>query len=347
MKNSRWILRSFAVAMLCTASGCKESYTVVTSLLPDGSCDRVITVTSDSGKVPDVAFPLAVDSSWEISWKAPTQKGEKYLFTARKHFAHFDSLRQEYARVSDSNKIRITIAAEKKFRWFYTYFSYNEKYAAFNPLTLLPLSEFMTADEVQRYLAGEKSDSLKKKRAAWEERSMLEEYYRGLVDAARRLNDPALPISLIESKKEELFAELNSSKSNDVTEETAAVLGTPVVRKLNNELKALLEGIVHRTEIGSKADGDYVSTVVMPGTILDTNAGEVKGNNVVWRFSDEYLSMADYEMRVESRTVNVWALTVTGVVVLLLIILPGSVRLRKARRLAGGGRDSTSLEKAE
>ena len=332
MKNSRWMLHGFAVVFLFTASGCRESYTVVTSLLADGSCDRVVTVTSDSGKVPDVAFPLPNDSSWEISWKAPAQKREKYVFTARKHFAHFDSLQQEYARMGDTNKIRITVTVERKFRWFYTYFTYNEKYAAFNPFRFLPLSQFMTEDEIRRYLAGEKIDSLKKKREAWEERNMFEEYYRGLVEAARTLNDPSLPLSLIESKKEDLFTELTSSKSDDVAKETAAVLGAPVVQTLSKELKALVDGIMHKFEIASRADGDYVSTVVMPGTILETNAEEVKGNSAVWRFAGEHLGIADVEMRVESRSVNIWALLVTGLVVVVLIVLPVALRLRQERR---------------
>jgi hypothetical protein len=331
MKNSTWVLRCFAAILLFTASGCRESYTVVTTLLPDGSCDRVITVTSDSGKVPEVAFPLPSDSTWEISWKAPAQKGEKYLFTARKHFADIDQLCREYGRQGDSNTIKITINVEKKFRWFYTYFSYRERYAKFNPFNLIPLSQFMTQDEIHRYLAGEKSDSLKKKREAWEERNMFEEYYRGLIEAARSLNDPGLPISLIESKKEDLFHGLMSSKADDPTDETARILGSPVVRKLSKELKALVDEIVHKTEIASKADGDYVSTVVMPGTILDTNAEEVKGNSVVWRFSDEHLSVADVDMKAESRSVNMWALVVTGLVVLMLIALPIAAKKRQQR----------------
>ena len=338
MKNSTRLLNSFAVVLLLTMSGCRESYTVVTTLLADGSCDRVITVTSDSMNVPDVAFPLLIDSSWETSWKAPAQKGEKYLFTARKHYAHIDSLSQDCARVNDSGKIKISISIEKKFRWFSTYFTYREKYRAFNPFRSIPLSEFMTRDEIHRYLAGEKSDSLKKKREAWENRNMFEEFYQGLIQAAGELNDPSLPVSLIESKKEGLYAKVMSSGSDDVVKETAEVLGTPAVEKLSTEIHALVNGIMHKFEVASKADGDYVSTVVMPGTILDTNADEVKGNSVVWRFSDEQFSLADFEMRVESRRVNVWALTATGLVVLVLILVPGALRLWRERRLLLQGR---------
>lgn len=333
MTNSAWLLKSLALVLLLTMPGCRESYTIVTTLFADGSCDRVITVSSDSMRIPSVAFPLPIDSTWETSWKAPTQKGEKYLFTARKRFAHIDSLRQEYSRINDSSKIRISVNVEESFRWFYTYFTYTEKYEAFNPLGQIPLSEFMTADEIQRFLAGERSDSLKKKRDAWEMRNMFEVYYQGLLDAAGKLHHRALPASLIEAKKEELYAELMSSNSNDVVKVTTAVLRTSAVRKLSREIRALEDEIMRRSELAARADGDYVSTVVMPGTILDTNAGEVKGNSVVWRFSDEQLGIADYEMRVESRRVNIWPLAVTGLVVLALILLPTTLRMRRERHL--------------
>jgi hypothetical protein len=334
MKNSAWILNCVVVAFILAMSGCKESFTVVTTLFTDGSCDRTITVSSDTIGIPSVAFPLPIDSTWEMSWKAPVEKGEKYLFTAKKHFLHIDSMRQAYARIHDSTKIRIDVSVEKEFRWFYTYFTYKEKYGSFNPLRSIPLSDFMTDAEVQRYLAGERSDSLKKKRDAWETHNVFEVYYQGLLDGARNLHHPSLPPSLIESKKEELYSVLMSSGTNDAVGQTAAVLGTQVVRKLSKELDACVNDIMQKSAVASRADGDYVSTVVMPGTILDTNAGEVKGNNVVWRFSDEYLSMADFEMRAESRSANVWPMALTGLVVLLLIFLPLGFRRFRERQLA-------------
>lgn len=334
MKNSAWLRNSLALLFMVTMSGCRESYTVVTTLFPDGSCDRVITVTSDSMRIPSVAFPLPVDSSWETGWKAPEREGEKYVFTARKHFASIESMRMEYSRITDPEKLRIDISVRNDFRWFYTYFTYAERYRAFNPFQLIPLSRFMTENEIHRYLAGERSDSLKKMRDAWENRNMFEVFYQGLLDAARKLNDPTLPLSLIEAKKEELYTELMSSgNGSDVAKQTIKVLRRPAVRKLSKQINGLVDDIMRKSEIASRADGEYVSTVVMPGTILETNSEEVKGNSVVWRFSDEHLGMADFEMRVESRSINAWAVAVAGVVVLGLIFLPYALRLRRERQL--------------
>jgi len=331
MKTSTWFLHGFVLVLLLTIPGCKESYTVVTTLLADGSCDRVITVTCDSIGVPDSAFPLYIDSSWETSWKAPARKGEKYLFTARKHFAHMDSLSLEYSRGNDSGKIHISIDVNKEFRWFYTHFTYSERFSTFNPFSLVPVSQFMSGDEIHRYLAGEKSDSLKKKREEWEARSMFEEYYQGLITFARKLNHPGLPVSLIESKKENLYDELMSSSPGDVVNETATALGTPVVRKFSKELNGLVDEIMEKSKNAAKADGDYVSTIVMPGTIVETNAAEVTDNSAVWRYSDDLFSMADFVMRVESRSANVWAMAVTGMAVLALVVIPTALRLRRQR----------------
>jgi hypothetical protein len=333
MKNNLpSMLSIFALISLLTLSGCKESYTIVTTIFPDGSCDRVMTVTSRSREIPDVAFPLPLDSTWELSWKEPKQEGEKYELTMRKHFAHVDSLSQEYAGVNDSGKVKITISVEKRFRWFHTYFTYREKFFSFTPYTLIPPSQFMTQDEIRRIVAGEKSDSLKQKRDAWEMRNLFEEYYQGLVKEAEKLNHPSLPVSLIESNKEALFHALSSEGSGDPVTQTVAVLRTSAVRKLDKELRALVSGIEEKSRIAAKSDGDYINTVLMPGTILDTNAEDVKGNSVVWRFTGDQFGVGDYEMIAESRSVNVWAVAATGIFALFLVVLPVALRMREERR---------------
>jgi hypothetical protein len=50
----------------------------------------------------------------------------------------------------------------------------------------------------------------------------------------------------------------------------------------------------------------------MPGLILDTNAPSVENNTVTWELKGRRFFWEDYEMRVESRTVNRWAIWLTG-----------------------------------
>jgi hypothetical protein len=76
------------------------------------------------------------------------------------------------------------------------------------------------------------------------------------------------------------------------------------------------------------ADGDYTNTVVMPGIVLDTNADEVKGTTVSWRFSANQFMLGDYTMWVESRVMNTWAVILTGITALGLTGVLVALRLR-------------------
>jgi hypothetical protein len=66
----------------------------------------------------------------------------------------------------------------------------------------------------------------------------------------------------------------------------------------------------------------------MPGVIIATNASEVRGTTVVWRFTHEHLALMDYPMHVESRVINLWAIIVTALVVLCALAVPAFLRRR-------------------
>ncbi len=70
--------------------------------------------------------------------------------------------------------------------------------------------------------------------------------------------------------------------------------------------------------------------MIVPGVIVETNAQEVRGTTVVWRFNNEHLALADYRMTVESRVVNLWAMILSGIVVLMAVVVPLSRRRRHA-----------------
>jgi hypothetical protein len=55
----------------------------------------------------------------------------------------------------------------------------------------------------------------------------------------------------------------------------------------------------------------------MPWNLVKTNADSVSGNTVVWRPLVTKFLFQDHTMYAEARRLNVWALVVSGVVVLL------------------------------
>ncbi len=347
MNARKWLRRSVAAILLFAAQGCNDSYTVTTIISTDGSVDRVIEWSKDGGssRYSTNDLPLPTDSTWQVNWKTSGTKDSGLVFTASKHFTTFEALAAEYVRMNDSTKLKVDVDVQKKFRWFYSYFEYRETYKAFHPLTLVPANEFFSADEISRFMANNISDSLRIRFENWQQRNMFELVYRRLCSAAERLDDPALPVSSLEANKEALYREMTSDKPGKSQSGTTSkgdhgeveaeavlreVLQTAAVEKLRAPLARAISDAVNDYEIRNSIAGKYTNSVVMPGVILETNAGDVSGNRVTWTFSEDQLSMMDLAMRVESRVVNVWAIVVTGVVVLGLLALPIGMQYRRS-----------------
>jgi hypothetical protein len=361
--NHRW-MTGLAMSACLLFPGCLDKYEVTTVVSTDGTCERVITLKRDSQKLPSGAFPVPVDSSWTCTWSETTKAtttgspgggGKEYLYSAKKRFADFEGLSREYPPQRDPGNLSIRVRVEEKFRWFYTYYAYDETYERFDPLhDPIQPTAFLTPEEIQRFMASEKPDSLlEAKWKLWDQRKKEEWAFARLIDLVRRKNDPALPVSLFERNKERLISALSHDSTSgreatrkkaqkgvpspedhhgavdeNVLEVMASVLGTRKVRGLSAGLDSLAAEFFRRDSVAGRANGAYTNTVIVPGVIVETNAQEVRGTTAVWRFNNEHLALADYRMTVESRVVNLWAMVLSGIVVLIAVVFPVSRRRR-------------------
>ena len=349
MKTRTWLRCSAATMLLLMAQGCNE-YAITTIVSTDGSVDRSIEWKSDKGPVNKgqfdlQKFPLPMDTTWRVVWKAAEQKDSNLVFTASKHFDSFEALEHEYTRLDTTGKLVVHVTVEKRFRWFYSYFSYHEIYGAFMPYTLIPAKEFFTPEELRRLMSDEKSDSLSTRYQEWVSRNDFEFVFRRLLAAADSLHDPELPASLLAGHKEELRRVMTSDSlykgetKDGSTDENAiadasllaarGVVHSPSIMKLREPIKQAIAQLFQRFDDRNAIEGKYTNAVVMPGVILETNAKEISGSRVEWTFSPDQLSIMDLEMRVESRVVNSWAIVVSGVVVLGLLGLPLVLQYRR------------------
>ena len=334
MQNKRyWWTAVLGVLLMLTASGCLE-VKIKTTVHPDGSCERVETVTANAPELPEAAFPIPTDSSWETGWTKRDNKERDYLYTATKRFESPEALAREFSHIAiDSTRLRISPVIEKRFRWFFTYLTYKETYHVFCPYTLIPASRVLSEEEIRRISAGEENDTLKKKLDEWRGRNMYEGFYLALLHGARRLGDPTLLPDSIARRKEELFQVIQrDTTTKDDLDRTLVLIGrffrSNAVLRLRPELQIAwgqAEDMMKREE---SANGDYTNTVVMPGMVLDTNADEVKGTTVSWKFSADQFLLRDYPMWVESRVMNIWAVVLTGIVAIGLTIVLILLRFR-------------------
>jgi hypothetical protein len=356
-----WMAVRAALMLLLGLNGCLEQ-SVKTTVAEDGSCERIITVSADSGRVPVSKLPLPADTSWAFRWENKEGKSGFY-WVASKRFPSLGALAAEKAILGQSGKIRITLEAGRSFRWFYTYISYRETYHRFTPFNRIPPGEVMTEDEIKRFTGGEGGDTLESKVQEWKTRNYADYFLCSLDTLLASQASPPVPPAQLQSKGGAIRNALSAHKDIKETLEEyvpeagrknlfrdstmaltaqgveamrrlfAKVLGTPSARSLPIEesWNRAMHYVAGTT--ADEAEGEFENSVILPGLFLDTNAGNLKGNTATWTFKRDQVELMDYVMHAESRVVNTWAFVVSGVVAagfLGLLLIP---LLRLSRRI--------------
>ena len=308
------------VLVLLTASGCKKDKKTTTKINSDGSCVRTVVINpvSDTSS----SFPIPTDISWEIRLEGDTEK----VYIARKRFDDVNQMNNEYKR---PNKVGIDLKFEKKFRWFFTYFIYQETYKPCFQIQRIPIQSFLTKEEYVQYENGDTSKAFKKRMDEFLMENIFEEFYSQLIDSVKSLHDPSIPASIFIAKKQEIDFHKMEHTTKDIVQYLEKVLGLKLKSKLERQIDGVTKSIDAKVQFMINAGGDYINEVVMPGIVLNTNANTVEGNKVVWHFNEDKFTFISYTMNVESRIANPWATYATGAAVIVLVVFLMVPRLRR------------------
>ena len=342
MKRYSNILLCLCFPLLMFLTGCLDE-DVRTIVNADGSSERIYSVQISGKEFPESGFPRPYDGSWTI------RTDSNRTCTARKKFATPEALSNEYAGARDTGIVGLNVSINKRFEWFYTYLDYRETYVMRNRLVSVPVTDFMTKDEIDRYVRGDTSDALKHKVDAWDYRNMYEAFFAELVAETQRRNDRELPPALLNGKKEEFYRGIlvgdsintaNKKKDGDTTKKglddkyildlSVKVFGTNAILKYEAFADTTIKQIAGKQDPGGHPD-NWSSSVQMPGILLATNSASVEGNSASWKFASKQIHVGEYVMTASSRVTNVWTFIVTGIVALMVVAL-GVVRMAKRRR---------------
>ncbi len=332
--------------------GCLEQE-VTTTIRPGGSCERMVVIRRDNPAFPEGILPSGVDSSWSRTSVRDTQSGRGYRWIFKKEFSTYEDLSSDCDESASPGKIRVAVDIQEHFRWFYTYYEYRETYFRFSPYNLVAPSEVLTEDEILRYTYGDTTAALREKVDEWEARNLFEMVYDPMARKAEQLPRTGLSRRLA-AHKEDFFRLLLAAVKHDRLADTLRayassprsgddlfndgritdagidalmnlairVFDTDSLGVLQEELRTgwkAMEETLAGTGTSQANSESFVNTVIMPGTVLDTGALDVKGNTLSWKFQRSQLELHDYEMRAESRMVNFWTIVVTGLLVLGLL----------------------------
>lgn len=331
--KTQHIIFLFLIGLLII-SGCRE-ITVTTRVNKDGSFTRFIKITGDSADVFRTDLPYPIDETWSRnSVKDSSEKGD-YIMVYTKSFKTSDQLNIEIKQDTGWMKdLKRNVSINKRFGFFYSYITFSETYQAINPFVELNYPNSLT-DEEKLFLTGNKipltsDDSTRQKQVAdkFEElliKALANEIIITMEEGIVQLNDPLFNTDQLENYRDSIEHKLEEYHVNmyvyiDFYKEWTGnesfdklkTLKPPLFDTLDNKVSFLLNAIFMDS---------YSQTVEVPGLITETNAKSVTGNKVSWNINSDQFFFDDYEMKVESRVVNIWAFLISGILVFAAIIL--------------------------
>ena len=221
---------------------------------------------------------------------------------------------------------------DKEFRWFYTDYVFTEKFSSVADYFKVPVTDFMSEEEALYWFSGtpdlyagkptwryyEMLEELKEKADRWVFANMYYNILSGIADRYDMVVEP--PVS-----KDEFIAQLGDVVKQIASYDTYKLEYSTARSIVSSHFGSdayspfINEDEWKKYEISSATAFDYLflfyynESIVMPGRVIDDGGGIYKDGVVTFKVDAGRFLLKDYEIKVVSRVVNVWAFIVTAV----------------------------------
>jgi len=338
----------FILAIPIVLVSCKnKNYVNSTEVFNDGSCYRTMSLTGDSSIALSTEFPILIDSSWETNTEFVNKEENSYRIKVSKTFKNVSDMNLE--KPNDSVNWSIlehSFHLEKKFRWLYTYLTFKETYKKINPFELIPVSDYISQDELlvlegenTEYLAGRDSAQVEKirdqitgKAFTWIQASIFEEFNQLLIANLTTIGNPAIHAKSIQESRDTVlnYLQLKEGNISEVLFDVDSMLKIYSICLNSNDFEKLspgnskiFDGYIKKGEkldlmFNMMSDSEN-NTVTMPGLLISTNCKTLVGNKIEWEFNPLKCFFKDFEITITSRVYNRWAFVVGAALFMFLI----------------------------
>ena len=332
-----------ALGILIASAGCREIQ-ITTTVNRDGSFERAIVVPSDSSGIGETALPMPDDESWRLAValneeSKEDEEDDSHIYTLTKQFRHAEDLNEELSKYeTEKYQILSHLELTRRHRWFTTYITYRETYEEYFPFRTIPLSEYLTPEEIVRLRESDEEKELEDRMEEWQIRNMFEHLMANMLEGSSELNMGELTPEILGAAKEEFFQALLPAVEETEDDELVPAIvkigkeiyETEAFELLTSSIEEFNMDLLEYSAFYDKAtDESYKYTVVMRGLIYDSNSSDIHWNSVTWEFSPMDFSYADYEMWVESRVTNRTAVWVSIILLVFLVTVAVVVFLRR------------------
>lgn len=292
----------------------------------------------DNSRFP---IPMSVEKYDSISREVGPSRAVKdtVCVYARKEYASVEDMCAGSPMFFVDEQAGADGSLDKEFRWFYTDYVFTEKFSSVADYFKVPVTDFMSEEEALYWFSG--TPDLYAGKPTWRYYEMLEElkekadrwvfaniYYNilsGIADRYDMVVDPPVSKDEFIAQLGDVVKQLASCDTYKLEYSTARSIvsshfGSDAYSPFINEDEWKKDEKLSATAFDYLFLFYYNESIVMPGRVIDDGGGIYKDGVVAFKVDAGRFLLKDYEIRVVSRIVNVWAFIVTAVLASALCV---------------------------
>ena len=325
MQSFKYYILAAIAALMITS--CEKNVEIFTEINRDGSCTRVY-----SASKTDNVF---ADETWV------EDMSDTVCTTISRTFNSVEEMAANPVLAVNGEFINSQAQLDKKFKWFYTDYIFNETFASKEHLINVPLTDKMSRDELSFMLTGYPNltegmtgeeivqfmDPLQDQYEYLVNLAIFDCDFRVIANHYDIIANPPVDKKTFISLRDSItrYALENHGdilmKKNDLLKKYFKSDAYSIFYDSNNDIKDEFED--EYMGYSSFVDLYYLITpysLKMPGRVIETGRGTLKDGVISYRFGGKYLFLGDYTITATSRVTNVWAFIISGLIVLLAIV---------------------------
>lgn len=339
----------WSVLLLMLVS-CATDYQLTTCIYKDGRVEKEAYVFADSaflaGNRQSNPFLFKLSDGWKLqtpdSCITLDLWGEKKKFNA-KAVRELDASDGLSFFVPEKEWMRPLAAPgeklEKRFRWFYTYYTYTCTFHQVTETGPVPIGEYLSGQEQMFLFRGDMSacremngleldaklNEVTQKFQEWFGRTQFVLSYEVVESFLEEAEDTTFLVRMKADREAVFKANKKRSMNEECSPKDVCALldkhyGTTAFGDLYKAEEKRMDKCFEQKCITAELFGYRIKAVFrMPGTLLAANTPVIEKGMPVWKVDAYRLLPGEYTLSAESRTMNVWAFGVTGGLVVLAI----------------------------
>jgi hypothetical protein len=266
-------------------------------------------------------------------------EGDTVTTSFSKFFESVEKMCEETPLLLNGTKMRSEAKLDKRFRWFYTEYTFTETFYCVGDTFKLPATDYADKAEISYWFTGrpnllegmsgaeasQKLSDMEPKITRWLNDNLFKTGFDFIVENYDSIANP--PVS------RERFIELRDSLARYLMAQADDILEVQTDKALRNffHSDAYAMFFDDDTPCGAALNKQFQNTMnifwfnvpytlSMPGTVIDAGNGTLQADGtVLYPFTGERLIPQDYTITATSRKTNVWACVVSVLIILLAL----------------------------